>query len=214
MSDYGEWAVIVPFRSLDVAKSRLAVSCRRDLALAFLQDTLAALTLSNHISSVIVVSRNAALSETIGTPVIKDQGSGIDDAVEIGHRWLREHGHDGHYSVVMPDLPALRTGDIDNFLSAASRFPRAFVADSAGTGTTCLTTQQAAILSAFGRNSAQRHTRMGYKQIPLGLPSLRLDVDTIDDLERAARMGVGRHTQRLLISNNELHSLRFPCAPG
>ncbi|TQC40065.1 2-phospho-L-lactate guanylyltransferase [Rhodococcus sp. WS4] len=208
MSGQEKWAVTVPFRSVEDAKTRLALSCRRDLALAFLRDTLAALMSSPHISSVIVVSRDAALSDSIGTPVIEDRGRGIDDAVEIGHRWLREHGHQGHYSVVLPDLPALRTSDIDAFFDAASRRPLTFVADMTGSGTTCLSTQQNTVISAFGENSAHRHIRLGYKDIPLEVPSLRLDVDTTDDLVRAARMGVGSHTRRLLTSNKELRRLR------
>lgn len=204
-----KWAVTVPFRSRENAKTRLAVSCRKDLALAFLRDTLAALMSSPHVSSVIVVSSDARLSESIGTPVIEDRGRGIDDAVEIGHRWQRDHGHQGHYSVVLPDLPALRTSDLDAFFDAASRLPRTFVADATGTGTTCLSTHQNTANSAFGQNSAHRHIRLGYRDIPLGVPSLRLDVDTVDDLVCAARMGVGRHTRRLLASNKELRSLRW-----
>ena len=207
MSGRATWSVIVPFRSLEVAKTRLEPSCRRDLALAFLQDTLAALRASPHISSVIVVSKSAQLSETIATPVVEDRGSGIDEAVGIAQRWLLDHGWHGHYSVVMPDLPALRTRDVGTVFGAAERFPRAFVADSAGIGTTCLTTRQDTIASAFGESSAHRHTVLGYQQIPLNAPSMRLDVDTLGDLARAAKMGVGYHTRRLLANNDELRAL-------
>jgi 2-phospho-L-lactate guanylyltransferase len=206
MSGQAEWAVTVPFRSLKVAKTRLAVACREDLALVFLRDTLAALAASPRISSVVVVSRDAALAETIGVPVIEDQGSGIDDAVAIGQRWLRDLGHQGHYAVILPDLPALRTIDVDTALGAASQLPRTFVPDSTGKGTTFLTARQDTFSTAFGNDSAQRHMRLGYHPILLDVPSLRQDVDTIVDLVRAARMGVGRHTQRLLTTNHELQS--------
>jgi 2-phospho-L-lactate guanylyltransferase len=52
---------------------------------------------------------------------------------------------------------------------------------------------------SFGPDSARRHAAAGIAELPgEDLGSLRLDVDTADDLSRARRLGVGPHTTRLL----------------
>ncbi|MGM5068852.1 2-phospho-L-lactate guanylyltransferase [Rhodococcus qingshengii] len=202
-----KWDVVVPFRGLECAKTRLAVECKRDLALAFLRDTLAALSSSSRIASLIVVSRDAGLSKLIDVPVVEDEENGIDAALEVGFRSLSVHRARSHSAVVLPDLPALRSGDIDTFLDVASYMPRAFVPDAAGSGTTCLSARDGVMASVFGVKSAHHHSQLGYAAILLGVPSLRLDVDTVEDLMRAAQLGVGNHTTKLLTNDEELREL-------
>ncbi|MFF2059999.1 2-phospho-L-lactate guanylyltransferase [Rhodococcus qingshengii] len=202
-----KWDVVVPFRDLECAKTRLAVECKRDLALAFLRDTLAALSSSSRIASLIVVSRDAGLSKLIDVPVIEDEGNGIDAALEVGFRSLSASRPHSHSAVVLPDLPTLSSGDIDRFLDVASYIPRAFVPDATGSGTTCLSARDGVLNSAFGVKSAQHHSQLGYEAVLLSVPSLRLDVDTVEDLMRAAQLGVGNHTTKLLTNSEELRAL-------
>jgi 2-phospho-L-lactate guanylyltransferase len=59
----------------------------------------------------------------------------------------------------------------------------------------------------FGPESAERHRRSGaYAIEDVGLDSLRQDVDTVADLDAAARLGLGPRTSRLLGSRQSAAS--------
>lgn len=90
-------------------------------------------------------------------------------------------------AVLLGDLPALRPADLAVALRAASRHPRAFVADARGTGTTLVTARPGVSWrSAFGPASASRHRALGLVRLPVPLrSSLRHDVDTPAQLARA-----------------------------
>ncbi len=92
------------------------------------------------------------------------------------------------------DLPSLRTEDLTDALSAGLT-SRWFVADAAGTGTTLLAAGPGVELEPhFGEGSARRHEESGAAPVRAELTSLRLDVDTEDDLAAARELGVGEHT--------------------
>ncbi|HWU10481.1 MAG TPA: 2-phospho-L-lactate guanylyltransferase, partial [Streptomyces sp.] len=97
------------------------------------------------------------------------------------------------------DLPALRPGELARVLEFAAAFPRAFVSDAQGIGTTFLSaTPGVELRPAFGGASRARHLASGAVEVALpGLGSVRRDVDTGDDLEAALALGVGRFTAGL-----------------
>jgi 2-phospho-L-lactate/phosphoenolpyruvate guanylyltransferase len=94
------------------------------------------------------------------------------------------------------DLPALRPGELDRVLQAASDAPNAFLADAAGIGTTLYTARpDAGFTPAFGGPSRARHRDGGARELALAdVASVRRDVDTIEDLRAALELGVGPHT--------------------
>lgn len=97
---------------------------------------------------------------------------------------------------------ALRAGELARVLDFASAFPRAFLRDAAGIGTTFLSCGGGTELRpAFGGRSAARHLASGAVEITLpGVDSVRRDVDTGEDLEVALALGVGPHTERLALA--------------
>jgi len=99
-------------------------------------------------------------------------------------------------AVMLADLPCLRADDLEEALTVSwESGTRRYVADAAGTGTTLLAAPPGEALDPrFGRDSARAHEASGAQAIGGGLASLRLDVDTTDDLRRALRFGVGPHT--------------------
>jgi 2-phospho-L-lactate guanylyltransferase len=82
---------------------------------------------------------------------------------------------------------------------------RAFVADTAGTGTTLLAAAPGVPLGPrFGPDSAARHAASGATALAGAWPSLRRDVDTAADLAEALVLGVGAATAAV----NELSRIR------
>jgi 2-phospho-L-lactate guanylyltransferase len=103
---------------------------------------------------------------------------------------------------MLADLPCLRTEDLQEALDEAlARGTRAFVADAAGTGTTLLVSPAGTELGPrFGPQSARAHAASGAAALGGALSSLRLDVDTTEDLDRAVALRVGPSTSRALVS--------------
>ena len=80
-------------------------------------------------------------------------------------------------------------------LHAAASRDRAFVVDSAGTGTTVLSARPGQPLEpAFGLDSARAHAAGGAVALTGSWPSVRQDVDAPPDLAAAVELGVGRWT--------------------
>jgi 2-phospho-L-lactate guanylyltransferase len=76
---------------------------------------------------------------------------------------------------------------------------RAFVADAPGSGTTLLLSDTRGTLAArFGVNSRYAHEAGGALLLADAGRSLRRDVDTMEDLEDAIKLGVGAHTRAAL----------------
>ncbi|ATQ28297.1 2-phospho-L-lactate guanylyltransferase [Rhodococcus ruber] len=97
------------------------------------------------------------------------------------------------------DLPALRPAELSAALSAAREAGRAVVVDHTGTGTSALLhCTPGPLVPLFGPDSAHRHVRAGARPLPGDWPGLRLDVDTVADLEAATVQGVGPATASAL----------------
>ncbi|MHA7985818.1 coenzyme F420-0:L-glutamate ligase [Rathayibacter sp. CAU 1779] len=208
--DEPRWTVIVPFKGGVGAKSRFAAEPgvdRRLLSAAFLTDTLHAVRGSRSVESVIVVSGEPGLSDTLGAlvdAVVPDPAMGLNAAVAAGVAAARA-AHPGTFAAVLVgDLPALLPDDLDAALGLAVEaarcgHPYAFVPDHDGTGTTVITAAPgAAVSSRFGRDSRAHHADAGYHElvVPAG-SSLRLDIDDVATL-RGAVDRLGRATQELL----------------
>jgi len=97
------------------------------------------------------------------------------------------------------DLPALRPTELSRALRAAAALPAgraAFVADEQGVGTTLYAAPPGAdFRPMFGGASRRRHAASGVCELLLdGIPGLRRDVDTPDDLRTAVGLGTGPRT--------------------
>jgi 2-phospho-L-lactate guanylyltransferase len=204
------WTLVVPLKPLIRAKTRLAASAgdtaRPALALAFAQDTVRAALACTAVRGVAVVTDDARAAEelsALGARVLPDvPGGGLNSALAHGATALRAsaHGPEPAVAALNADLPALRPAELTRVLNAASAFPRAFLPDSAGIGTTLLSALPGAALDPkFGGLSRARHRASGAAEIALsGVESVRRDVDTGSDLAAALTLGVGTFTRRAL----------------
>lgn len=186
------FTVLLPVKAPGRGKSRLALPDRAALVHAFVLDTIAALRASSYVDQVLVVSDDPDAG--FGVPVLPDAGGG--DLNRALRRAADEAGGEA-IAAMLPDLPALRTRDVDAALSRVDR-GRWFVADHGGTGTTLLAAAGVPLEPAFGADSAARHRSSGAVEIAGDLVSLRLDVDTAEDLHVAVALGVGKNTAAVL----------------
>ncbi len=200
------WVVVVPVKRLEVAKSRLNVhlgTVRRDLALAMVLDTVTVAAACRGVR-VIVVTDDDVVSEAVRAAhvqVVTDEPSaGINAALVHGAR--AAGALDGAGVVALSgDLPSLRSTELALALGRASRHPRSFVADAAGTGTTMYAaTSRRLFEPRFGANSAVVHALAATAIGTEGLRGLRRDVDTLEDLCAAVELGLGPRTAHVVTS--------------
>lgn len=208
--------VLVPVKALGLAKSRLAhvldPESRADLVLAMLRDTLDAALAAGDIQATVITSdpRAAAVARACGARVLADPGapgpgSESADPLNAALNAAAEHVRNRTPGVALlalqADLPALRPHELASALADAQRVGRAIVADHTGAGTAALLhcVPDEPLRAKFGTDSAHRHVESGARALTGDLPGLRLDVDTVADLEAAARLGAGPATASALV---------------
>ncbi|MFJ4965740.1 2-phospho-L-lactate guanylyltransferase [Streptomyces sp. NPDC088729] len=206
----GAWSLVVPLKPLARAKSRLGLAVgeqsRPGLALAFAQDTVAAALSCALVRDVVVVTDDAvagAALSALGARIVPDApAAGLNAALAYGAAMVRALRPGARAAALNADLPALRAEELARVLDCASAFPRAFLRDAAGIGTTFLSAAPGVELRpAFGGPSGARHLASGAVEIDLpALGSVRRDVDTGEDLRAARALGLGPHTARLAAS--------------
>ncbi|MGP3951244.1 2-phospho-L-lactate guanylyltransferase [Streptomyces sp. 7N604] len=200
----GGWSLVVPLKPLSLAKSRLAETAgdglRPGLALAFAQDTVAAALACADVRDVLVVTDDPLARvelSALGARTLPDApGAGLNAALAHGARTVRGERPKAQVAALNADLPALCPAELARVLAAAGAFPRAFLADAGGVGTTLLTAAPGwDLVPAFGDTSRTRHLASGAEEITLaGVDSVRRDVDTREDLLAALALGVGPRT--------------------
>ncbi|WP_345800258.1 2-phospho-L-lactate guanylyltransferase [Microbacterium sp. AZCO] len=197
------WAVVIPVKPAARGKSRLVVPGvdRVTLARAIALDTIEAVAACEVVDRVIVVGDDGGLVlGAVGIPglrlVPEPSPGGLDAAIAAGIAVADERTP---RAALLGDLPALRPPDLAAALRAAATVARAAVADADGTGTTLLTAAPGvAWTSAFGDGSFARHRALGAVPLPVtDASTLRHDVDTADQLETAAALGLGPRTAAL-----------------
>ncbi|MGV9246975.1 2-phospho-L-lactate guanylyltransferase [Streptomyces sp. NPDC003710] len=199
-----QWTVVVPLKALARAKSRLsdtaADGLRPALALAFAQDTVAAALDSAAVRDVAVVTGDPLAGRelaALGARVVADEpADGLNAALAHAAGVVRAARPGAAVAALNADLPALRAVELARVLDTAAEFPRAFLPDAAGIGTTLLAAAPGReLLPAFGVDSRARHRASGAVEIALdAVESVRQDVDTGDDLRAALALGVGPRT--------------------
>lgn len=199
-----QWTLVVPLKPLPQAKSRLADTAddglRPGLALAFAQDTVAAALGCPAVRDVVVVTNDALAARelaALGAGTVPDlPRAGLNAALVHGATVVVAARRAASVAALNADLPALRPAELARVLDAAARFPRSFLADSAGLGTTLLAASRGRELRPqFGVGSRALHRASGAVELTLdAVDSVRQDVDTGGDLRAALALGVGPRT--------------------
>lgn len=201
------WCLVLPVKRLEVAKSRLGppyAAVRRELALAFALDTATAVLATPGVRGLVAVTDEPAaarLLRGLGAEVVPDEpNAGLNPALRHGAAVAAATFPGCNTGALSADLPALQPDELALALQRASGSGAAFVRDLHGSGTTLvLATSTTALEPQFGPDSAHLHLRAGHTEIPAGdLETLRLDVDTAEDLDRARLLGVGQRTRAVL----------------
>lgn len=198
------FALLLPVKPWHRAKSRLGhepAVRSADFARAFALDAIAAAQRCPAVGHVYVVTAQAGFLPA-GSQILPDEGSGdLNAALRTAVATLRERHPRVPVAAMCADLPSLRAADLTEALDEVARYgARSFVADADGTGTTLLAAVDGDLTPLFGAGSARRHLESGAAPVTAAAPSLRRDVDTLDDLEQARALGVGPHTRALLSS--------------
>jgi 2-phospho-L-lactate/phosphoenolpyruvate guanylyltransferase len=198
------WTLVIPLKPLALAKSRLADTAadglRPGVALAFAEDTVAAALASPAVRDVAVVTDDALAGRTLaalGARIVADEpAAGLNAALAHGAAVVRAFRPGAPLAALNADLPSLRAPELARVLDAAAEFPRAFLPDAAGIGTTLLAvTAGRALRPAVGPESRARHRASGAVELRLdAVDSVRQDVDTGEDLRAALALGVGPRT--------------------
>jgi 2-phospho-L-lactate guanylyltransferase len=224
------WSLVIPVKLLAQAKSRLAGlagTARPELALAMAADTIAAAAAAASVAAVLVVTDDPVVTDiatALGALVLPDRpAAGLNEALAYGaahaHALWPERGRAG----LAGDLPAARPDELTAALAAAARLGAAFVPDADGTGTVLYAAAPGAdFRPQFGPGSRNQHLATGAAEIGPAeivatagidataeqalMAGLRRDVDTVDDLRRAAELGLGRRTRALLSADARILS--------
>lgn len=189
-------AVLIPVRSIAGAKKRLAGSLddarREELAMAMLEDMLAALTAATRVDRVVVVSSDAGLLEfarECGAETLEEgPPRGLNGAVAFAAAELEKQGVT-RLLTIPGDVPLLDPFEIDALFEVdAARYPVIAVPSSTATGTNALVTSPpTAIGFRFEGESLdayRQETRAkGVEMLILVLEGFAIDLDTPADLE-------------------------------
>jgi 2-phospho-L-lactate guanylyltransferase len=194
----GRTIAVLPIKRFGSAKQRLdnglSDGTRRALAEAMVTDVLIALRRAKYVDEVLVVS-----GETMAVALAAgyDAAAVIDDPDDIGHSAAARRGVQAAMErgatrvlLVPGDCPALDPVELDELLEDAEGVAAPdviVVPDRHGDGTNALLlTPPDAIQPAFGPGSRERHERLaqeaGASCTAIAVPTLGLDVDTVDDL--------------------------------
>ncbi|UUT34520.1 2-phospho-L-lactate guanylyltransferase [Microbacterium elymi] len=204
------WTVVIPVKHAAHGKSRLSAAGRDRAALAraIALDTIAA---ACGVCAVWVVTDDAdigAAARALGATVVPEgERRGLNAAIAAGITAAAAALPNAHRAALLGDLPALRGTDLAAALRAAASVDRAVVPDAEATGSTLVTARAGvAWESAFGEGSLARHVALGCVVMDAAA-SLRRDIDTVDQLESAAGLGLGPRTATVFTGRRDAAEL-------
>lgn len=203
--------LIIAVKRLGAAKTRLAPlfgdRTREQVVLAMLTDTVTAAARVPAVQSVTVITPDpaaagvAALAAELGVRVLADptpagHADPLNNAIRTAAGALG--GATPNIAALQGDLPALHPDELAQAITAARGYPRSFVADRHGTGTSALFAFGVPLDPRFGTNSAVSHRNSGAIELTAAWPGLRCDIDTPDDLATARQLELGDATRRAI----------------
>ncbi|MFI5507338.1 2-phospho-L-lactate guanylyltransferase [Mycobacterium sp. NPDC051804] len=200
--------LVIAVKRLAAAKTRLApvfsAATREGVVLAMLIDTITAAAAVPTVQSITVVTPDDVAGDAarqLGARVLPDptpQGhrNPLNNAIAAAEEAVRTET--SNIVVLQGDLPALQTQELTEAIAAARTYPRSYVGDRHGTGTSALIAFGVELDPQFGQDSAERHRHSGAIELTGAWPGLRCDIDTPDDLLVARRLGVGATTAQAI----------------
>jgi 2-phospho-L-lactate guanylyltransferase len=206
--------LLVPVKPLARAKTRLRGAAdgglgdplrHSRLVVGLVRDTVAAARAADGVRRAVIVTSDPEVTSVLGAdgvPVLPDRPDhGLNAALAYGAEVLRAERPAASVAALQADLPALRAEELAEALAGARALfeagaaSRAFCPDAQGEGTTLLVCPPGVALDPrFGPRSADAHERAGATRLAGDWPGLRRDVDTPEDLWRAAELGLGAAT--------------------
>jgi 2-phospho-L-lactate guanylyltransferase len=188
----GPWSAVVPVKSWQSAKSRLAVplGLRAEVAQALTLDTLDVLTTHPDVAHVVVVTADAEAGREArlrGATVLDEALAGsispLNGAVLQGCEFVAAALGDGPTVIVPADLAYLSAGVMAAALGALGSAGAAHIPDLAGTGTTLLAAPRASAIDPhYGIGSSALHAHHGFRRLLDVDPRIRTDIDQMADL--------------------------------
>jgi 2-phospho-L-lactate guanylyltransferase len=210
------WAV-VPIKERGLAKERLAPvlgpQMRQALALAMLEDVLAALTATPGIPGILVVTVDpeaSRLAARYGTRLVETGArNGHTGAVAAAARLLAAEGRAGMLTVP-GDIPLVTPAELAELLAAHQPAPSFTIApshDELGSNAIACSPPDTVPLR-FGENSFYPHLRaaeaQGIKPNVLHLPGIALDIDNPEDVVSFMRIDAPTRTRAVLVEDRAL----------
>jgi 2-phospho-L-lactate guanylyltransferase len=196
--------LVIAVKRLTAAKTRLApvfsAATREAVVLAMMVDTIRAALAVPALLSVTVVTPDQVAADTarqLGAQALADptpdgHRNPLNNAITAAEAVVRESTP--NVVALQGDLPALQPQELAEAIATARSYPRSFVGDRHGTGTSALFAFNVPLEPQFGPDSARRHQHSGAIELTGAWPGLRCDIDTPDDLMVARRLGVGAAT--------------------
>jgi 2-phospho-L-lactate/phosphoenolpyruvate guanylyltransferase len=200
--------LVIAVKRLAAAKTRLApvfsAATREAVVLAMMIDTIKAALAVPSLQTVTVVTPDRVAAEAAleqGAQVLTDptpdgHRNPLNNAISAAETVIREASP--NVVALQGDLPALQPQELAEAIAAARGYPRSFVGDRHGTGTSALFAFGVGLAPEFGPDSARRHQHSGAIELTGAWPGLRCDIDTPDDLLVARRLGVGAATTQAI----------------
>lgn len=218
MSGPGEVWAIIPVKETEGAKQRLApvlaAPLRQALALAMLEDVLAAIAGVRGLGGAILVTvdpQAELLARRYGMATLADGAhDGHTGAVNAGARHLVAQGC-GTILTIPGDLPLIAPAEVETLIAAHGPAPSFTIApahDDHGSNAILMSPPQAVPLR-FGEDSFFPHLAasraQGIEPCVVRLPGIAFDIDNPQDLHHFARLGAGTRAGRLIAQHaNEM----------
>jgi 2-phospho-L-lactate guanylyltransferase len=191
--------VVIPFAAEGKTRLHASRRTRRELSLAMLGDVLAAALAVGDVRVATADGPGADLARDAGALVVDDEGGGQAAAVEAALAGLEP----GPILIVNADLPCVLPADLRGLLAATPAGGMALVAALDGTTNALSISAPALFAPVYGADSAARFRahadELGVESVPVALPNVADDVDTIADLRRL-HLRLGPRSQTALAS--------------
>jgi len=206
---------LVPVKHLSAGKSRLLPELDRAaleaLSLAMLEDILAALDATPSLDRSAVVTPDPTVAKRateLGATALLRDDPGLNESIDLATEQLGLAANEP-LLVILGDVAGAMGDEIEALFEALAREPsgRAVVlAPSSDGGTSALLRAPADIIpSRFGPDSSKLHRdeaiRAGAPYRELNLPSLSIDLDLADDVERFLARGFGGECTRRVLAD-------------
>lgn len=214
-------AAVLAAKPAGEGKTRMNLPGRDQIARALISDTPHALATATDV--LVLVTDDSALAshltdDGLEFQLVAESGRhGLNRALALGAEQAWALGVRRVLACV-GDLPALRPQSVRRILAAADPYPRSFLADHHGIGTTMLIADGRPLAPQFEGGSAMAHEASGAVRLNSALDPEPLDatwdVDTESDLTAVVELGVGHFTHVTLHSVAATNPLLRRCLPS